>query len=79
MAVDSNLQIAAVAADPGLRLEIWRRLGVWEGQLHEVLDYLHAAEYSRYDSDQWNINVCLTVKGVDYVERDSFRRRTIRD
>ena len=56
-----------------------RRLGVWEDQLLSILQFLHEQEYIRYEAEAWSITVCMTVKGVDYIERDRGRRRTIRE
>jgi hypothetical protein len=58
-----------------------RRLGVWEDELDRVLGYLARYDYIRFSRDPagQRVEVCLTVKGVDYIERDAGRRRTIRD
>jgi hypothetical protein len=56
-----------------------RRLGVWEDQLYTTLEFLHERGYIRYESAPWRVNVCLTVKGVDYMERDRGKRQTIRE
>lgn len=56
-----------------------KTLGVWEDQLSTVLHYLHEQEYINYERGLGSVHVCLTVKGVDYIEKDRGRRRTIRD
>ena len=56
-----------------------RRLGVWEDELVTTIEYLADGGYIRYEAHAWNVSVCLTVKGVDYIEKDRGRRRTIRD
>lgn len=55
-----------------------KRLGVWEGELTGVLEYLDSQGYVQYKKLEWGTEVCLTVKGVDYIDRDAGRRRTIR-
>ena len=56
-----------------------KSLGVWEDQLSTVLQYLHEQEYINYERVSDSVNVCLTIKGVDYIEKDRGRRSTIRD
>jgi hypothetical protein len=56
-----------------------RRLGVWEDELERVLEYLHTRGYIAYENIGHDVRACLTVKGVDYIERDARRRRTIRE
>lgn len=56
-----------------------RRLGVWEDALADVLEYLDQRGYVTHRREGGAVSVCLTVKGVDYIERDRGRRRTIRD
>lgn len=56
-----------------------KSLGVWDDQLTTVLQYLHERQYIIYERVPDSVNVCLTVKGVDYIEKDRGRRRTIRE
>lgn len=56
-----------------------RRIGVWSGELLRTLQYLHVLGYVRYSQTETGVSVCLTVQGVDYIERDARRRKTIRD
>lgn len=57
-----------------------QRLGVWEEELLRTLQYLHAQGYIRFSRGPLGaLTVCLTVKGVDYIERDSQRRKSIRE
>src|SRR5687768_13701552 len=51
-----------------------RRLGVWQDELERVLKFLNERRYVEL-AGEIPRTVCLTVKGVDYVERDSSRRR----
>ena len=55
-----------------------RKLGVWQDELDRVIRYLTDQQYIRL-AGELPRTVCLTVKGIDYIERDSHRRRTIRD
>jgi hypothetical protein len=55
-----------------------RRLGVWEGELERVLEFLDSQGFIVYERSVQEVRACLTVKGVDYIERDARRRRTIR-
>jgi hypothetical protein len=55
-----------------------KRLGVWEDELTGVLEYLDGKDYVKYRRSDWGTEVCLTVKGADYIERDAGRRRTLR-
>lgn len=55
------------------------RLGVWRDQLFRTLAYLDAEGYIRYSETAEGASVCLTVKGVDYIEVEAGRRRSIRD
>lgn len=54
------------------------RLGIWEDEFLRVLGYLHDEEFIRYHRSDTGASVCLTVKGVDYIERDAQRRKSIR-
>jgi hypothetical protein len=55
-----------------------KRLGLWEQELEKVLRFLSRRGYiNRIEPDSSIMSV--TVTGVDYIERDSVRRRTIRD
>jgi hypothetical protein len=56
-----------------------KRLGVWEDELVTTVEFLAREDYLRFDAHPWNVSVCLTVKGVDYIEKDRGRRRTIRE
>jgi hypothetical protein len=56
-----------------------RRLGVWEDELRRVLQYLGDRGYIRYLAEGSEVSVCLSVKGVDYIEKDARRRKSIRD
>ena len=55
-----------------------RKLGVWQDELERVLRFLAEKQYIRLVGELPR-TVCLTVKGVDYIERDSVRRHSIRD
>lgn len=55
-----------------------RKVGVWQEELDRVLHFLGDREYVRL-SDDTPRTACLTVRGIDYIERDSSRRRSIRD
>lgn len=58
-----------------------QRLGVWEEELIRTLEYLDAQGYVRFSrlTAGPGLTVCLTVKGANYIERDSQRRQSIRD
>lgn len=55
-----------------------RKLGVWQDELERVIRFLSERRYIRLVGELPR-TVCLTVHGIDYIERDSFRRRSIRD
>ena len=55
-----------------------RKIGVWQDELERILRFLAENQYIRLVG-QIPRTVCLTVKGIDYIERDSLRRRSIRD
>ena len=55
-----------------------RKLGVWQEELERVLRFLTERQYIQLVGEIPR-TVCLTVKGIDYIERDSSRRRSIRD
>lgn len=58
-----------------------QRLGVWQEELIRTLEYLDAQGYVRFSrlTAGPGLNVCLTVKGVNDIERDSQRRQSIRE
>lgn len=55
-----------------------RKLGVWQDELERVLRFLTDRGYIELMGEIPR-TVCLTVQGIDYIERDSSRRRSIRD
>lgn len=55
-----------------------RKVGVWQDELERVLRFLVDRQYIRLTGDIPR-TVCLTIQGIDYIERDSSRRRSIRD
>ena len=55
------------------------RLGVWHEELTRALDFLDARGYVRQAGTGDAAGICLTVRGVDYIERDARRRKSIRD
>lgn len=56
-----------------------RRLGVWEIELERVLDFLHSTGYIGCQGSGRDRKAWLTLKGIDYIERDADRRRTVRE
>ncbi len=55
-----------------------RKVGVWQEELDRVLHFLGDRQYVRLTGDIPR-TVCLTIRGIDYIERDCSRRRSIRD
>lgn len=55
-----------------------RKVGIWQDELDRVLRYLGDREYLQL-TDGLPRSVCLTVRGINYIERDCSRRRSIRE
>ena len=60
-------------------------LGVWREELDRVLQYLIGRDFLSIDREglvmprEKGLVACLTQKGIDYIQREARRRRTIRD
>lgn len=69
----------ATRADPERRVDAWHfaaDLGVWQDEVWNVLVWLqHAGMVTVHDARP---TVAITLRGVQYIERDASRRRTVR-
>jgi hypothetical protein len=55
-----------------------RKLGVWKDEFEKVLRFLTDRNYIELMGEIPR-TVAVTVRGIDYLERDCSRRRSIRD